>query len=223
MEKHAVARLIGAPPGYVVRRGGTSRSRSRATYRVVHNEVEKARPDVFNVLLQVLDDSRLTDGQGRTVDFKNTILVLTSNLGAEIMAAQEDGHDSSEIRGPVMDIVRRAFRPEFLNRLDETILFHRLFREHMTGIVDIQLRRVSNLLADRDIALDLDERAKVWLADAGYDSAYGARPLKRVLQRTLQNPLASLILEGDVKDGDTVRVSVGDDGLTINGKMAKAA
>ena len=226
MEKHAVARLIGAPPGYVgYDEGGalTEAIRRRPYQVVLFDEVEKAHPDVFNVLLQVLDDGRLTDGQGRTVDFKNTILVLTSNLGAEIMAAQEDGHDSSEIRGPVMDIVRRAFRPEFLNRLDETILFHRLFREHMTGIVDIQLRRVSNLLADRDITLDLDGRAKVWLADAGYDSAYGARPLKRVLQRTLQNPLASLILEGDVKDGDTVRVSVGDDGLTINGKMAKAA
>jgi ATP-dependent Clp protease ATP-binding subunit ClpB len=179
--------------------------------------VEKAHPDVFNVLLQVLDDGRLTDGHGRTVDFRNTLIVLTSNLGGDILAHQEEGHDSGEVRAQVMDVVRGAFRPEFLNRLDEIILFHRLFREHMTGIVDIQLVRLLALLEDRKITLALDDAAKVWLADKGYDPVYGARPLKRVIQRALQNPLATMILEGKIKDGDTVKVSAGKEYLTIDG------
>jgi len=181
-------------------------------------EVEKAPPDVFNVLLQVLDDGRLTDGQGRTVDFRNALIVLTSNLGGDILAAQEDGHDSGEVRGQVMEVVRTAFRPEFINRLDEVILFHRLFRDHMAGIVDIQLERLLALLDDRKITMTLDDQARAWLADKGYDPVYGARPLKRVIQRALQNPLAGLILEGKIKDGDTVTVSAGAENLTINGE-----
>jgi len=225
MEKHAVARLIGAPPGYVgYDEGGalTEAVRRRPYQVVLFDEIEKAHPDVFNVLLQVLDDGRLTDGHGRTVDFRNTIIVMTSNLGGDILAAQEEGHDSAEVRGQVMEVVRAAFRPEFLNRLDEIILFHRLFREHMTGIVDIQLGHLKRLLADRKIALKLDKAAKAWLADAGYDPVYGARPLKRVIQKSLQNPLAGLILEGKVKDGEEVKVSAGKDGLTINGKAVEA-
>ncbi|MHC8508914.1 MAG: ATP-dependent chaperone ClpB [Rhodospirillales bacterium] len=226
MEKHAVARLIGAPPGYVGYEEGGSLTEAvrRRPYQVIlFDEIEKAHPDVFNVLLQVLDDGRLTDGQGRTVDFRNTLIVMTSNLGGEILAAQPEGADSSEARGPVMEIVRAAFRPEFLNRLDEMILFHRLFRDQMGGIVEIQLERLQALLAARDITLDLDRAAADWLAEAGYDPAYGARPLKRVIQRTLQNPLASAILEGGIKDGDTARISAGQDGLTINGEAVKAA
>lgn len=225
MEKHAVARLIGAPPGYVgYEEGGalTEAVRRRPYQVILFDEVEKAHPDVFNVLLQVLDDGRLTDGQGRTVDFRNTLIVLTSNLGGDILAAQEEGHDSTELRAPVMEVVRAAFRPEFLNRLDEVILFHRLFRKHMDGIVDIQLGRLLELLDDRDIKLDLDDQAKAWLADAGYDPVYGARPLKRVIQRSLQNPLASLILEGKIMDGETVRVSAKDGALTINGEAVDA-
>jgi len=224
MEKHAVARLIGAPPGYVgYDEGGalTEAVRRRPYQVVLFDEVEKAHPDVFNVLLQVLDDGRLTDGQGRTVDFTNTLIVLTSNLGGDILASQEEGHDSDELRGQVMEVVRSAFRPEFLNRLDEVILFHRLFHGHMDGIVDIQLKRLLALLEDRGISLDLDEAAKAWLADAGYDAVYGARPLKRVIQRHLQNPLASLLLEGNIKDGDTLNISTDDSGLTINGRSAK--
>ena len=224
MEKHAVARLIGAPPGYVgYEEGGalTEAVRRRPYQVILFDEVEKAHPDVFNVLLQVLDDGRLTDGHGRTVDFRNTLIVLTSNLGGDILAHQEEGHDSGEVRGQVMEVVRAAFRPEFLNRLDEVILFHRLFREHMTGIVDIQLVRLLALLEDRKITLALDDAAKVWLADKGYDPVYGARPLKRVIQRTLQNPLATMILEGKIKDGDTVKVSAGEEHLTINGKDVK--
>ncbi len=226
MEKHTVARLIGAPPGYVgYDEGGalTEAVRRRPYQVILFDEVEKAHPDVFNVLLQVFDDGRLTDGQGRTVDFANTIIVLTSNLGGEILAAQADGHDSAEVRDEVMAIVRAAFRPEFLNRLDEIILFHRLFPEHMGAIVAIQLERLRALLADRRIALDLDAAATDWLAGAGYDPVYGARPLKRVIQRALQNPLASQILEGRIKDGDTVRVTAGDGGLAINGVEAEAA
>ena len=218
MEKHAVARLIGAPPGYVgYDEGGalTEAVRRRPYQVILFDEVEKAHPDVFNVMLQVLDDGRLTDGQGRTVDFRNTLIILTSNLGAEVMANQEEGHDSSEIREDVMEVVRAAFRPEFLNRLDEIILFHRLFREHMDGIVEIQLKRLFALLEDRKIALELDDGAMAWLADAGYDPAYGARPLKRVIQRSLQNPLAGLILEGIVRDGDRVKVAAADGGLDI--------
>ncbi|MFO0998418.1 MAG: ATP-dependent chaperone ClpB [Alphaproteobacteria bacterium] len=226
MEKHAVARLIGAPPGYVgYEEGGalTEAVRRRPYQVILFDEVEKAHPDVFNVLLQVLDDGRLTDGQGRTVDFRNTLIVLTSNLGSDALANQPEGEDSEAVRGQVMAAVRVAFRPEFLNRLDEILLFHRLTRAQMKGIVDIQLKRLEALLGDRHIALDLDERARAWLGDAGYDPVYGARPLKRVIQRALQNPLAELILNGSIKDGETVSVSAGKDGLTINGKKAKAA
>ncbi|NQU60184.1 MAG: ATP-dependent chaperone ClpB [Rhodospirillales bacterium] len=226
MERHAVARLIGAPPGYVgYDEGGslTEAVRRRPYQLILFDEIEKAHPDVFNVLLQVLDDGRLTDGHGRTVDFRNTLIVMTSNLGGDILAAQEDGHDSSEVRGQVMDVVKTAFRPEFLNRLDETVLFHRLKREHMDAIVDIQLGHLRSLLADRRVALNLDKAAAAWLADQGYDPVYGARPLKRVIQRALQNPLASLILEGRITDGEEVKVSAGKDGLTINGIKAQAA
>ena len=226
MEKHAVSRLIGAPPGYVgYEEGGalTEAVRRRPYQVILFDEVEKAHPDVLNVLLQVLDDGRLTDGQGRTVDFRNTLIVLTSNLGGEILAAQEEGHDSAEVHEPVMEVVRVAFRPEFLNRLDEIILFHRLFRDHMDSIVDIQLKNLKRLLAERDIAIELDAAAKAHLADKGYDPVYGARPLRRVIQTVLQNPLAGLILEGKVKDGETVKVSAGVDSLTINGIQAEAA
>jgi len=222
MEKHAVSRLIGAPPGYVgYDEGGalTEAVRRRPYQVILFDEVEKAHPDVFNVLLQVLDDGRLTDGQGRTVDFRNTLIVLTSNLGGDILAHQEEGHDSGEVRAQVMDIVRGAFRPEFLNRLDEVILFHRLFREHMTGIVDIQLARLWALLDDRKITLNLDNAAKDWLADQGYDPVYGARPLKRTIHRALQNPLATIILEGAIKAGDAVQVSTQDTHLTLNGQV----
>jgi ATP-dependent Clp protease ATP-binding subunit ClpB len=169
------------------------------------------------VLLQVLDDGRLTDGQGRTVDFRNTLIILTSNLGSEVLAHQAEGESVDAVREQVMDVVRGAFRPEFLNRLDETLLFHRLSREHMTGIVDIQLDRLRAMLADRKIALELDEAALTWLADAGYDPVYGARPLKRVIQRSLQNALATMILEGRIEDGETLTVGAGDGGLIING------
>ena len=226
MEKHAVARLIGAPPGYVGydEGGALTESIRRRPYQVVlFDEVEKAHPDVFNVLLQVLDDGRLTDGQGRTVDFTNTMIILTSNLGGDILAAQDEGHDSGEVRNQVMEVVRSAFRPEFLNRLDEVILFHRLFRSHMDGIVDIQLSHLYKLLAERNVTLELDAAARSWLADAGYDPVYGARPLRRVIQRNLQNPLAGFILDGSIKDGDVVEVSAMDDVLTINGERAEAA
>ena len=227
MEKHAVARLIGAPPGYVgYDEGGalTEAVRRRPYQVILFDEVEKAHPDVFNVLLQVLDDGRLTDGQGRTVDFRNALIVLTSNLGGEILATQELQSDSEAVREQVMSVVRASFRPEFLNRLDEMILFHRLNRDQMDGIVEIQLRRLYALLADRHIVLDLDKTAISWLAEAGFGHpVYGARPLKRIIQKALQNPLAGLILEGNVSDGDTVRVSAGDSGLIINGMRAEAA
>ncbi|HSE75767.1 MAG TPA: AAA family ATPase, partial [Dongiaceae bacterium] len=226
MEKHAVARLIGAPPGYVgYEEGGalTEAVRRRPYQVILFDEVEKAHPDVFNILLQVLDDGRLTDGQGRTVDFKNTLIILTSNLGSDILAAQKEGEDVELVRAKVMNAVRQAFRPEFLNRLDEIVLFHRLSRANMTGIVAIQLQRLQALLADRKLELQLDERAKAWLGEAGYDPIYGARPLKRVIQRELQNPLASLLLEGRFKAGDIIRVSADKDGLTINGKRLSEA
>jgi ATP-dependent Clp protease ATP-binding subunit ClpB len=226
MEKHAVARMIGAPPGYVgyEEGGALAEAVRRRPYQVVlFDEVEKAHPDVFNILLQVLDDGRLTDGQGRTIDFRNTLIILTSNLGSDILASQPEGQDSAAVREQVMEVVRRAFRPEFLNRLDEILLFHRLTRAQMTGIVEIQLGHLHRMLADRKIKLELDEQAKVWLADRGYDPVYGARPLKRVIQRELQNPLAGLILEGKIGDGDTVSVTAGPDGLAINGKMVAAA
>jgi len=225
MEKHSVARLIGAPPGYVgYEEGGalTEAVRRRPYQVILFDEIEKAHPDVFNVLLQVLDDGRLTDGQGRVVDFRNTLIVLTSNLGADILANQDEGQETEAVRGAVMEIVRSAFRPEFLNRLDEILLFRRLGRADMTGIVDIQLARLRKLLADRHVTLDLDPTAQVWLAERGYDPVYGARPLKRVIQRTLQTPLAGLILEGAIKDGDTVRVAAAEGGLLINGRSVGA-
>lgn len=224
MEKHAVARLIGAPPGYVgYDEGGalTEAVRRRPYQVILFDEVEKAHPDVFNILLQVLDDGRLTDGQGRTVDFRNTLIILTSNLGAELLANQEEGHDSIEIKEDVMEVVRASFRPEFLNRLDEIVLFHRLFREHMSDIVDIQLERLRLRLEDRKITLDINPAALTWLADAGYDQVYGARPLKRVIQRSLENTLASLILEGKINDSETVTVSAGKKGLEINGEIVQ--
>ncbi len=226
MERHSVARLIGAPPGYVgYDEGGvlTEAVRRRPYQVILFDEVEKAHEDVFNVLLQVLDDGRLTDGQGRTVDFRNTIIVLTSNLGSDILAAQPEGEPAAMAQGRVMEVVRAHFRPEFLNRLDEVILFRRLQRADMAAIVGIQLERLRGLLADRKIGLELDRGALEWLAAEGYDSVYGARPLKRVIQRSLQNALAGRILEGAVKGGDTVHVSAGPDGLTIDGMMAEAA
>jgi ATP-dependent Clp protease ATP-binding subunit ClpB len=218
MEKHSVARLIGAPPGYVGYDEGGSLTEAvrRRPYQVIlFDEVEKAHPDVFNVLLQVLDDGRLTDGQGRTVDFRNTLIVLTSNLGSEALASLPERADVSVARDAVMAAVRAAFRPEFLNRLDEILLFRRLSRDDMKGIVTIQLERLRKLLADRKITLDVDMAASAWLANAGYDPVYGARPLKRVIQRELQNPLAQQILEGHIPDGSTVHVSAGDKGLVI--------
>jgi len=226
MEKHAVARLIGAPPGYVgYEEGGalTEAVRRRPYQVILFDEVEKAHPDVFNVLLQVLDDGRLTDSHGHTVDFRNTLIVLTSNLGSDILAAQPEGEDSGAVRAQVMEVVRAAFRPEFLNRLDEILLFHRLARSHMDGIVDIQLGHLRRMLEDRKITLDLDDAARAWLANAGYDPVYGARPLKRVIQRNLQNPLATLILDGSVKEGDRVAVSAGDKGLVIDGRQMEVA
>jgi len=217
MEKHAVARIIGAPPGYVgYEEGGalTEAVRRRPYQVILFDEIEKAHPDVFNVLLQVLDDGRLTDGQGRTVDFRNTLIVMTSNLGSEHLAAAA-GEPDAIAREQVLRAVRDHFRPEFLNRLDDMIVFHRLTQDQMSGIVDIQLRHLAGLLAGRKIVLDLDDDARVWLAHAGFDPAYGARPLKRVIQRTLQNPLATLILEGKVADGERVRVTAGDEGLVL--------
>ncbi|CAA2155928.1 MULTISPECIES: ATP-dependent chaperone ClpB [Methylobacterium] len=218
MEKHAVARLIGAPPGYVgYEEGGalTEAVRRRPYQVVLFDEIEKAHPDVFNVLLQVLDDGRLTDGQGRTVDFRNTLLIMTSNLGAEYLVNQPAGEDTEAVREEVMNVVRSHFRPEFLNRVDEIILFHRLARSEMGAIVEIQLGRLAKLLEDRKITLDLDEEAKIWLADKGYDPAYGARPLKRVIQKNVQDPLAELVLSGKIHDGETVPVRLGPMGLMI--------
>ena len=225
MEKHAVARLIGAPPGYVgYDEGGalTEAVRRRPYQVILFDEIEKAHGDVFNLLLQVLDDGRLTDGHGRTVDFRNTVIVMTSNLGGEIMAAQPEGEDSSAVRESVMEMVRANFRPEFLNRLDEIILFHRLDRAHMGVIVDIQIAHLAHRLSERKIALELDDAARAWLGDAGYDPAYGARPLKRVIQRSLQNPLAQLIVAGRLGDGETVHISAGADGLVIDGHASDA-
>ena len=225
MEKHSVARLIGAPPGYVgyEEGGALTESVRRRPYQVVlFDEIEKAHPDVFNVLLQVLDDGRLTDGQGRTVDFRNVLIVMTSNLGAEFLAEQKEGEEVDAVRDQVMDVVRSRFRPEFLNRLDEILLFHRLTREQMDGIVDIQMIRLQALLKDRQITIHLDEAARSWLADAGYDPIYGARPLKRVIQRNVQDPLAELLLEGKIADGEDVTVSAGAEGIIINGHETSA-
>jgi ATP-dependent Clp protease ATP-binding subunit ClpB len=222
MEKHAVARLIGAPPGYVgYDEGGvlTEAVRRRPYQVVLFDEVEKAHPDVFNVLLQVLDDGVLTDGQGRTVDFKQTLIILTSNLGSQALSQLPEGGDTAQAKRDVMDAVRAHFRPEFLNRLDETIIFDRLQRKDMDGIVDIQMARLLKRLAARKIELALDDGARMWLAEEGYDPVFGARPLKRVIQRALQNPLAEMLLAGDIKDGDTVPVSAGSDGLLIGEKV----
>jgi ATP-dependent Clp protease ATP-binding subunit ClpB len=218
MEKHSVARLIGAPPGYVgYEEGGalTEAVRRRPYQVVLFDEIEKAHPDVFNVLLQVLDDGRLTDGQGRTVDFRNTLIIMTSNLGAEYLVNQGEGHDTDEVRDEVMAVVRSHFRPEFLNRVDEIILFHRLKRSEMGAIVDIQMKRLQKLLDERKITLQLDPEARDWLANKGYDPAYGARPLKRVIQKHVQDPLAEMILSGEIKDGETVPVHAGPMGLMI--------
>jgi ATP-dependent Clp protease ATP-binding subunit ClpB len=228
MEKHSVARMIGAPPGYVgYEEGGalTEAVRRRPYQVVLFDEIEKAHPDVFNVLLQVLDDGRLTDGQGRTVDFRNTILVMTSNLGAEYLNSLGESETVDAVRDQVMGVVRANFRPEFLNRVDEIILFQRLKREQMAAIVDIQLRRLAKLLEERKIVLELDDNARKWLADKGYDPAYGARPLKRVIQKFVQDPLAEKILAGEVADGETVRVTAGTDRLLFEptGERAAAA
>ncbi|WP_121067347.1 ATP-dependent chaperone ClpB [Chachezhania antarctica] len=223
MEKHAVSRLIGAPPGYVgYDEGGvlTEAVRRRPYQVVLFDEVEKAHPDVFNVLLQVLDDGVLTDGQGRRVDFKQTLIVLTSNLGAQALSQLPEGGNVTEARRHVMDAVRAHFRPEFLNRLDETVIFDRLGRQDMGGIVEIQMKRLLKRLADRKINLELDEAATQWLADEGYDPVFGARPLKRVIQRALQNPLAEMLLSGDILDGSTVPVTAGPDGLIIGDRIA---
>ncbi|MGR3463433.1 ATP-dependent chaperone ClpB [Limimaricola sp.] len=223
MEKHAVARLIGAPPGYVgYDEGGvlTEAVRRRPYQVILFDEVEKAHPDVFNVLLQVLDDGVLTDGQGRRVDFKQTLIVLTSNLGAQALSQLPDGADASGAKRDVMEAVRAHFRPEFLNRLDETIIFDRLGREDMSGIVEIQLARLEKRLANRNITLSLDDAAKAWLAEEGYDPVFGARPLKRVIQRALQDQLAEMILAGDVRDGEELRVSAGTDGLIVGDRVS---
>jgi ATP-dependent Clp protease ATP-binding subunit ClpB len=219
MEKHSVARMIGAPPGYVgYEEGGalTEAVRRRPYQVVLFDEIEKAHPDVFNILLQVLDDGRLTDGQGRTVDFSNTVLIMTSNLGSEYLSGLSEGDDVEKARNDVMNVVRQAFRPEFMNRLDEILLFRRLGREHMKGIVDIQLRNLHKLLASRQINIDVDDEAKSWLADKGYDPAYGARPLKRVIQTYLQNVLAEMILEGKVPEDSTVKVTEKGGELTFS-------
>jgi ATP-dependent Clp protease ATP-binding subunit ClpB len=223
MEKHSVARLIGAPPGYVgYDEGGvlTEAVRRRPYQVVLFDEVEKAHPDVFNVLLQVLDDGILTDGQGRTVDFKQTLIVLTSNLGAQALSQLPDGADASGAKRDVMDAVKAHFRPEFLNRLDEIVIFDRLARGDMAAIVDIQMARLLKRLAARKISLELDDGARKWLADEGYDPVFGARPLKRVIQRALQDPLAEMLLAGDILDGDTVKVHAGSDGLIIGDRIA---
>jgi ATP-dependent Clp protease ATP-binding subunit ClpB len=226
MEKHSVSRLIGAPPGYVgYDEGGalTEAVRRRPYQVVLFDEIEKAHPDVFNVLLQVLDDGRLTDGQGRTVDFRNTLIIMTSNIGSEFLVNQPEGEDTSEVREQVMNLVRAHFRPEFLNRIDEIILFHRLQRNEMGSIVAIQFARLQKLLEDRKIVLDLDASARDWLAEKGWDPAYGARPLKRVIQRNVQDPLAEMILAGDVRDGDHVVISTEGGALTFNGKKPLTA
>jgi ATP-dependent Clp protease ATP-binding subunit ClpB len=226
MEKHSVARLIGAPPGYIgYDEGGalTEAVRRRPYQVVLFDEVEKAHPDVFNVLLQVLDDGRLTDGQGRTVDFKNTLIILTSNIGAEYLVSLKEDGDFEAARQYVLAEVKTRFRPEFLNRLDDQIVFHRLERSEMSRIVDIQLARLQKLLLDRKITLELDDGARTWLANRGYEPAYGARPLKRVIQRHVQDPLAEAILAGKVKDGELVYLTVRDGDLKLVGEAQRKA
>ncbi|HHN72836.1 MAG TPA: AAA family ATPase, partial [Thermopetrobacter sp.] len=224
MEKHAVARLIGAPPGYVgYEEGGvlTEAVRRRPYQVILFDEIEKAHPDVFNILLQVLDDGRLTDSHGHTVDFRNTIIIMTSNVGAEYLLELGEDEDVDKVRDQVMAAVQRTFRPEFLNRLDAIILFHRLKRKNMKAIVEIQLGRLGKLLEDRKITLEVDDAAKEFLAEKGYDPAFGARPLKRVIQAWVQDPLAEMILAGKVKDGDAVRITADGEGLSINGEHVK--
>ncbi|MGA0315370.1 MAG: ATP-dependent chaperone ClpB [Alphaproteobacteria bacterium] len=225
MEKHSVSRLIGAPPGYVgYEEGGllTESVRRRPYQVILFDELEKAHADVFNILLQVLDEGRLTDGHGRTVDFSNTLIIMTSNIGSNILADHQDRDITSSLRASVMEIVRSSFRPEFLNRIDEILLFHRLDRRHMRGIVDIQLLQIRKLLEDRKIELDITDGALNWLADKGYDPVYGARPLKRTLQKFLQNALATMILSGSVRDGDLVKVDARDGDLIIKDQISKA-
>ena len=225
MEKHSVSRLVGAPPGYVgYEEGGylTEAVRRRPYQLILLDEVEKAHPDVFNILLQVLDDGRLTDGQGRTVDFKQTLIILTSNLGSQALSHLPEEADASDARHQVMEAVRGHFRPEFLNRLDEIIIFRRLSRTNLDGIVKVQMARLEKRLAGRKITLDLDDAARTWLADQGYDPVFGARPLKRVIQRALQDPLAELLLSGEVMDGATVHVSAGPDGLLVGNRVGQA-
>ena len=226
MEKHSVARLIGAPPGYIgYDQGGvlTEAVRRRPFQVLLFDEIEKAHTDLFNLLLQVLDDGRLTDGQGRTVDFKNVLIVMTSNLGAEALGADLDEEKSNAVREDVMKAVRGKFRPEFINRIDEIVLFNHLNFSHMSEIVEIQLNELRRLLADRNIILESDKAARDWLARKGFDPMYGARPLRRVIQNELQNPLATALLEGRVNDGQTVQVSAGKTGITINRGIANAA
>jgi ATP-dependent Clp protease ATP-binding subunit ClpB len=218
MEKHSVSRMIGAPPGYVgYEEGGalTEAVRRRPYQVVLFDEVEKAHADVFNVLLQVLDDGRLTDGQGRTIDFRNTLIIMTSTLGSQFLAELADDQDVETARPAVMDVVRHHFRPEFLNRIDEIILFKRLGRAEMDDIVRIQLQRVEKLLADRRMSLSLDPAALHWLGDRGYDPVYGARPLKRVIQKDLIDPIARKLLAGELEDGAVIDVHAGGDGLEI--------
>ena len=222
MEKHSVARLIGAPPGYVgYEEGGvlTEAVRRRPYQVILFDEVEKAHPEVFNVLLQVLDDGVLTDGHGRRVDFKQTLIVLTSNLGSQALSQLPEGSDAAKAKAEVMEAVRGHFRPEFLNRLDEIVVFDRISRDQMSDIVDIQMRRLLKRLATRKIGLELDDSARQWLADEGYDPVYGARPLKRVIQRALQDPLAEVLLSGDLVDGTTVPVTAGAEGLIIGDRV----
>jgi len=218
MEKHSVSRMIGAPPGYVgYDEGGalTEAVRRRPYQVILFDEVEKAHPDVFNILLQVLDEGRLTDSQGRTVDFRNALIVMTSNLGSEFLAAQGEGDETDTVRHLVMEVVRKHFRPEFLNRIDDIILFKRLGRDQMDSIVRIQLGRVEKLLAGRRMAMSVDAAALHWLGERGYDSAYGARPLKRVIQKELIDPIARKLLAGDFADGAMIKVGAGEDGLEI--------
>ncbi|HEX5006361.1 MAG TPA: AAA family ATPase, partial [Hyphomonadaceae bacterium] len=221
MEKHAVSRMIGAPPGYVgYEEGGalTEAVRRRPYQVILFDEIEKAHPDVFNTLLQVLDDGRLTDGQGRTVNFNNTLIVMTSNLGAHALAEDKsEGEISGSARDAVMEAIRAHFRPEFLNRVDEIVFFRRLGRAEIDSIVDVQLKRLEKILADRRITISLDEPARKWLAERGYDPVYGARPLKRAIQKEVQDPLARMILEGRIKDGDDVKVTAEGASLALNG------
>ena len=226
MEKHSVARLIGAPPGYVgYDEGGalTEAVRRRPYQVILFDEVEKAHPDVFNVLLQVLDDGRLTDGQGRTVDFTNTLLIMTSNIGANLLVELPEGADVEQARNGVMEQVRARFRPEFLNRLDEILLFRRLGRAQMGAIVEIQLRRLQKLLTDRKITIQVTPEAQAFLADRGYDPAYGARPLKRIIQTYVQNPLAERLLKGEILDGSAIQVDLKDGDLTFTATVGKSA